>query len=208
MVSAPNLRQCLENQGYRELAAAHLLAIGVVYAPTLDDKQMLADHARDELRHFEVVSGMYEEAYRVALEPVVAARLAGLPQPSSWLEASLASYVFDRAVFCQLEVYQAASDLSLRRLAAATVEQEREHQRAAEVALIDQSKDGAFVAETAQEFLSHWFAVALRSLDSTDPSLTTRVVEDVRSTLAACGLQVPEVIELSVTRTARAQPSR
>lgn len=206
MAHALNLRQSLENQGYRELAAAHLLAIGVVYAPTLDDKQMLADHARDELRHFEIVAGMYEEACRVALEPVVSARLAGLPRPSSWLEASLASYVFDRAVFGQLEAYQTSSDLALRRLAAATVEREREHQRAAEVALIDQSKEPTFVIETAQELLSHWFAVALRSLDSTDPDLVARVVEDMRPTLSACGLLVPRVIELSMTRPVAPAP--
>ena len=42
----------LEQQGYRELVSAHLFAAGLPLAPTIDDKHMLAEHARDGLRRF------------------------------------------------------------------------------------------------------------------------------------------------------------
>src|ERR1700742_3119720 len=102
--SLPHQRlvEILERQGYRELVSAHLFAGAVLLAPTIDDKHMLAEHAREELAHFEVVATLYEKVAGRGLFDAVSARAAMMPSPSSWLEAAVAGYLVDRAAAVQL----------------------------------------------------------------------------------------------------------
>ena len=188
------LLSILESQGYRELVSAHLFAGGVAFAPTVDDKQMLADHAREELHHFEAVSAVYEDLSGEALEGIVGGRVAGFPRPSSWLETAIAGFLFDRAVFCQLKSYEAMGDNRLYALVLHIIEHEREHQKAAEATLRDLCRTPAFVPETAQEHLYHWLSIARRALDWSSRDAEETFIESVGPVVRDCGLSLGDTV--------------
>jgi 1,2-phenylacetyl-CoA epoxidase catalytic subunit len=186
------LRQILENQGYRELISAHLFATGVPLAPTIDDKQMLANHAREELHHFEVVSTRYEDLGGQRLFETVSPRTHDAPVPRSWLETAVAGYLFDRAVAIQLGAYKKLGDSRLAELVDEILEHEHEHQAAAESALLDECRSNPASVKTAGSHVAYWYRVAVGVLD--DPERTGVLAEyngSIQATLKACGLSVP-----------------
>jgi 1,2-phenylacetyl-CoA epoxidase catalytic subunit len=193
-MTLPNdhLRKILEDQGYRELVSAHLFAAGVPLAPTIDDKQMLANHAREELHHFEVVSSRYEDLGGERLFETLSPRVNKTPLPASWLETAIAGYLFDRAVAIQLSAYKTLGDARLDRLVDEILEHEHEHQAAAETALLDECRSNPASVQAAGPHVTHWFAIAREVLDEASRE---RVLADYRTsiqaTLVACGLSVP-----------------
>lgn len=186
------LRQILENQGYRELISAHLFATGVPLAPTIDDKQMLANHAREELHHFEVVSTRYEDIGGQRLFETVSPRTHDAPVPRSWLETAVAGYLFDRAVSVQLSAYKKLGDSRLDVLVDEILEHEHEHQAAAESALLDECRSNPASVKAAGSHVAYWYRVAVDVLD--DPERSGVLAEyrsSIQATLKACGLSVP-----------------
>lgn len=185
----------LESQGYRELVSAHLFATGVALAPTIDDKHMLADHAREELAHFEVVATLYEKIAGRGLYDVVSARAASVPSPGSWLEAAVAGYLVDRAASVQLAEYRALTDARLDPVIHQILEHEHEHQTAAETALLDQCREGSAASASVGLHVARWYPLAVSVLDGVGPD-AARVrgvfAASVRSTLAACGVSPPD----------------
>lgn len=170
---AARLLRLLENQGLRELVSAHLFANAVALAPTLDDKHMLADHAREELAHFERVALVYEEVGGASLFDAVGARAARVPLPASWLEAAVAGYLIDRAAAVQLAAYRGQPDPQLAAMIAGILEHENEHLEAAEVTLREQCRPAA-AREQAAAFVERWFARGVELLDDGDPEGTVR----------------------------------
>ena len=189
------MARVLESQGYRELVTAHLFSSGVALAPTLDDKHMLADHAREELGHFEVVSTLYDRLFGKSLYEIVSERARRVALPASWLESAVAGYIVDRAAAIQLTDYKRLPDERLGRLVDEILEHEHEHQSAAETALLDQCKSDPKASELAAAFVARWFQAALDVLDGDDPESRGRVVaqlvESLRPTLSACRLTLP-----------------
>ncbi len=184
----------LESQGYRELVSAHLFATGVPLAPTIDDKHMLADHAREELAHFEAVSALYEKLSGRSLYDLVAARAASVPSPSSWLEAAVAGYLVDRAASVQLTEYRSHAEPRLEPLIHQILEHEHEHQTAAETALLDRCRSGADDAGRAAELVARWYPIALGVLDAGSDDrakVAAAFAASVRTTLIACGVTPP-----------------
>jgi 1,2-phenylacetyl-CoA epoxidase catalytic subunit len=185
----------LESQGYRELVTAHLFASGVALAPTIDDKHMLADHAREELGHFEVVSTLYERLGANGLYEKVAERARAVPSPASWLESAVAGYLVDRAAALQLTDYKRLADARLTTLVDDILEHEHEHQAAAETALVDQCRNNPSAARAAQAHVARWYEVALEVLDGAGgpdgARLAALFADSVRPTLTTCGLSLP-----------------
>jgi 1,2-phenylacetyl-CoA epoxidase catalytic subunit len=184
------LLEVLESQGYRELVSAHLFAGGVRVAPTIDDKHMLAEHAREELSHFEVVAALYEQVAGRNLYEVVAPRAEAMPVPSSWLETTVAAYLVDRAAAVQLAAYQKLGDARLEGLIHKILDHEHEHQAAAETALLDQCRATAERASLARRHVESWYPVAQSVMDAAG-SNTAAFADSVRPILSACGLGIP-----------------
>lgn len=182
----------LESQGFRELVSANLFATGVALAPSIDDKHMLADHAREELGHFEIVAGLYEQVAGKPLFDVVASRASEVPSPSTWLEAAVAGYLIDRAAAVQLRDYKRVEDPRLDAVIDQILEHEHEHMAAAETALVDQCRADPVVAKHAEVHVARWFSIAKGVLDEGPDA--PRIAEDfaasIRSALAAAGLSL------------------
>jgi 1,2-phenylacetyl-CoA epoxidase catalytic subunit len=192
--AAERLLPILESQGVRELVSAHLLAAGLPLAPTIDDKHMLADHAREELAHFEVVGRLYEQLTGNALYEVVARRANEVPVPQSWLEAAVAAYLVDRAAALQLREYQQVGDPRLDQVIDSVLEHEHEHMTAAETALVDQCRATPTSAKQASAHVARWFGIARRLLDGgTDARVAHAFAASVQATLTACGIELPAV---------------
>ena len=178
----------LENQGFRELAAAHLLAAGVALAPTIDDKQMLAAHVREELSHFETIATVYEELGGSDLLPLVEDRVRELRTPTSWDEMVVAAFVFDLAVYHQLVSYRELSHIVLRRVVESGLANELAHQKAAEAMFIDafRARTRAEGPEGISEHLAMWLQLALGALDDQEDS-APRDVSDAGGAVEAGG---------------------
>jgi 1,2-phenylacetyl-CoA epoxidase catalytic subunit len=191
-LSDERFRKILEDQGYRELVSAHLFATGVPLAPTIDDKQMLANHAREELHHFEVVAGRYEDLGGQRLFEAVSPRAHNAPVPGSWLETAVAGYLVDRAVAVQLLAYKKHGDARLDRLVDEILEHEHEHQAAAETAFLDECRSNPGAIKAASAHVAHWYRIALEVIDETDrDAVLTEYRKSIQATLQACGLSVP-----------------
>jgi 1,2-phenylacetyl-CoA epoxidase catalytic subunit len=185
----------LERQGFRELVSAHLFAAGVLLAPSIDDKHMLADHAREELGHFEVVAAIYEKLTDRPLHEAVRERAAAIPTPGTWLEAAVAGFLIDRAAASQLLEYKNTDDARVSSIIDEITEHEHEHMSATGTALLDQCRGKPQVARSAQAHLARWFEIAESLLDHSaktgDSRAARAFVESVKPTLAACGLSLP-----------------
>jgi 1,2-phenylacetyl-CoA epoxidase catalytic subunit len=188
--------QLLERQGFRELVSSHLFAAGVGLAPTLDDKIMLLEHAREELSHFEAVAVLYEKLTSQSLFEHASPHAAQIPQPTTWLEAAVAGFLVDGAAAAQLRDYLGIGDTRLAAVVREIHEHEHEHKAAAETALLDQCRGNPAAALAARPLISRWYRVALSVLDAQTGPDAERVArafaEGVRETLAECGLSVPE----------------
>jgi 1,2-phenylacetyl-CoA epoxidase catalytic subunit len=193
-LSDERLIALLERQGYRELVSAHLFGAGVPLAPSIDDKHMLLAHAQEELTHFEVVSGLYERLAGRSLHDAVRDRAAEVPVPVTWLEATVAGFLIDRAAASQLLEYRSADDPRLSLVVDEITEHEHEHMTAVGTSLLDLCSGKPEVPRTATAHLAKWFDIAKGLLDSPkggDSRAATAFVDGIRPTLAACGLSLP-----------------
>lgn len=201
---SPDMKSLLERQGYRELVSANLFASGVALAPTLEDKLMLAEHSREELHHLELVAEAYEELTGRDLMEVIRPKAAEVPVPAEWNEMVIAGFLFDRAVFVQVERYRAYAGHDVSALATRLVEREDEHQSALDAALIDLRKSPAWSGKTVQQHIEKWYAVAAEALDPIESfaeardepmpesaDVTGEYAASVGPTIIACGLALP-----------------
>jgi 1,2-phenylacetyl-CoA epoxidase catalytic subunit len=155
----------LENQGFRELACAEILSAGVRFAPSIDEKQVFARHALEELEHFETVAAIYEDLLGENLLDVVRPRLDKVPHPSSWAELVIAALLFDRANFHQLRVHRSANDPLVARTAERLLRDEPDHLAASEAALAELGRSSPSSLGQVQYHLATWLSIAQRAFD-------------------------------------------
>jgi hypothetical protein len=139
----------------------------VRWAPSVDDKQVFARHALEELEHFETVGSLYEELVGENLLDVVRARVEKVPFPGSWEELVIGALLFDRANFHQLRT--AASKIHCVRMAERLLRDEPDHLAASE-ALAELSR----LPEPLGAVRYHaatWLSVAQRSFDDKSEDL-------------------------------------
>jgi 1,2-phenylacetyl-CoA epoxidase catalytic subunit len=158
----------LENQGFRELACAEILSAGVRYAPSIDDKQIFARHALEELEHFEAVAAVYEDLVGTNLLDVVRERVEKVPHPGSWAELVIAALLFDRANFHQLRVLRAANDPLIARIAERLMRDEPDHLAASEAALAEVGRSTPSLLGQVRYHLATWLSIAQRAFDRDD----------------------------------------
>ncbi len=105
------VRQMMESQAYRELAAAQMFGYGLQYVPELKWLKFMTWHIREEMEHYEVVVKMYREFTGQSVEPIVNARLAQKPIEfaASWFELAMAQFLYDRGGFWQLKEYESCA---------------------------------------------------------------------------------------------------
>jgi 1,2-phenylacetyl-CoA epoxidase catalytic subunit len=156
----------LENQGFRELACAEILSAGVRHAPSIDEKQVFARHALEELEHFETVSAVYEDLTNGNLFEVVRERVGKVPDPGSWAELVIAALLFDRANFHQLRVHRAANDPVIARMAERLLRDEPDHLAASEAALAEVARSTPMLLGQVRYHLATWLSIAQRAFDS------------------------------------------
>ena len=155
----------LENQGFRELAAARLFSAGVLLAPSLDEKQMFGRHSLEELTHFEVVASAYAGLTSKELHEAVAQRADAVPMPSVWTELVVAGFLLDRAVIQQLKAYQTSTDGWLAGLANMIVAHENDHLSALEDTLRELCRAHESDAKAVKAHVERWLPIALETFD-------------------------------------------
>src|SRR3954465_12960839 len=95
------VRQMMESQAYRELAAAQMFGYGLQFVPELRWLKFMTWHIREEMEHYEVVGKMYRELTEESVEPIVQTRLMQKPIAfaTSWFELAMAQFFYDRGGF-------------------------------------------------------------------------------------------------------------
>jgi ring-1,2-phenylacetyl-CoA epoxidase subunit PaaA len=161
---ADTVRQMMESQAYRELAAAHLFGYGLRYVPSLKWLKFMTWHIREETEHYEAVVRMYNQFTGESVEPVVHARLDKKPLPfvESWLELSMAQFLYDRGGFWQLQEYEGCSFLPYREVIGKIIKEERGHQRLGEEIVVELCEGGSFDAEK-QAVFEKWLKIGMLS---------------------------------------------
>jgi 1,2-phenylacetyl-CoA epoxidase catalytic subunit len=151
---------------------------------------MLAEHAREELSHFEVVAALYEQVAGKNLYEIVAPRAQEMPVPASWLETAVAAYLVDRAAAVQLAAYQKLGDGRLEAMIHKILDHEHEHQTAAETALLDQCSGTRERASLARQHVERWYPLACSVMDTAGANVEA-FAASVRPILSTCGLGIP-----------------
>jgi 1,2-phenylacetyl-CoA epoxidase catalytic subunit len=193
--------QLLENQGYRELTAAHALGAGLGLAPTLDDKMLLLEEAAVELEHFEASAELYHEIGAGELFPVVEPRVAEVLLPSSWLELAVVRFLFDRARKFKLREHHSSRLQSYTAILHTNVAHEEPHQAAGEWIFRDLCRDDLGRRPEAQAHFDRWLRISIFSFGPSD--VLPHYLGDLVPTLAACGLHLPhDAAELDLEKAA------
>src|SRR5437764_12358817 len=93
------VRQMMESQAYRELAAAQMFGYGLQFVPQLKWLKFMTWHITEEMEHYEVVVRMYKQFTGESVEPHVNERLSKKPIEfaQSWFQLAMAQFLYDRA---------------------------------------------------------------------------------------------------------------
>ncbi len=203
----------LESHGRHELASAHVLAAAVPLAPSLDDKILLIEHAREELDHFESAAVLYEELDAGDLLSKVAPGAARVPRAESWLEVAFVQFLFCRAGKLQLREYAGSTYRPYAEIVAKILREEEEHGAAGEATLRELCREPPH-AEKAQACFERWLRISLLSFASwtaagrQGATLGLRAREsgavirdylaDIAPAISACALRLPSRRELGI----------
>ncbi len=158
------VRQMMESQAYRELAAAQLFGHGLQYVPEIKWLKFMSWHIREELEHYEAVVKMYRQFTGEDVQPKVNARLAQRPieMASSWFELAMAQFLFDRGGFWQLNEYELCSFLPYREIVGKIIHEEAGHQGLGERIVVESCQIGKYDAEK-QPVFEKWLRQGLLS---------------------------------------------
>lgn len=203
--------QLLETQGCGELATAQVFGASLRFAPSLDDKVLLADQAREKLEHFEALAALYEDMGAGDLLSAVEPRAADVPVPASWLEVVVFQFLFDRAGKFQIQECRSSSCAPYAEVVRRILADEEFHGAAGEAILRDLCQadhpDPA-LRPLAQTHLERWLRASLLSFGGSDSPNDRRAVElglkarpaadvlreylrDLQPALEACALRFP-----------------
>ncbi len=203
------VKQMMESQAYRELAAAQMFGFGLQFVPSLRWLKFMTWHIREEMEHYEAVVKMYERLIGASVEPIVNQRLAARPIEfaRSWFELAMAQFLYDRGGFWQLREYEECCFLPYREVIGKILEEEAGHQGLGERIVVELCRSGAHEAEK-QQWFEKWLRLGLLSfgrpggegnayavsagLKKHDSGEVMQLfIDDIKPAVKACGLRFP-----------------
>lgn len=210
------VRQMMESQAYRELAAAQMFGYGLQFVPTLKWLKFMTWHIREEMEHYEVVVRMYQEVTGQSVEPVVHARLAQKPIEfaTSWFELAMAQFLYDRGGFWQLREYDECSFEPYRHTIGKILEEEAGHQALGERIVVQLCRSGEHEADKQRHFekwlrqgllsfgrpasegSSYAISVGLKKRDAAQ--VMQDFLDDIKPAVKASGLTIPALSRLGI----------
>ncbi len=178
------LARALHCAALRQTATLRAACAAVTHAPTLDDCAAAVDRMREELDHLEDSADLYRELFEAELTEQIAQASAQLPQPTSWLDASVAQLVLCLASQLEashrLKTTRSVDRQQLRRLA-----QESEHVDAARAALAGLRTP--MHADAIQAAFARWLPLAFATLEE---DVHPAYREALRRDVAALGVEL------------------
>ena len=206
------LRRMMESQAYREIMAVNLVGHSLKFVPDAATKTACIHDLEEELEHFEAVASLYEAEGHGDVMDAIQDRLDRVPYPESWLELAMAQFLYDRAGGQHLEEYTECTWEPYAGIVGKILAEEEEHESFGEETLLEMSKSNPDFQDAAQPLFEKWlrvgclsfgrpgtpdsdFAVA-EGLKKHDPAEVIQAfIDDIRPTVAACGLAFPERLE-------------
>ena len=158
----------LRGQAWRERGAAELFEAALPLVPAGRWRAIIEGHVREERAHYARVVEVWSTAFGeppAELDAWVTARLAERPLPrvGSFLELSMAQFLFDRAGRWQLSEYLSSSFLPHRALARAIVDEERGHEDTGARLVVELGAAPGADHAAAQAAFDRWLEIALLS---------------------------------------------
>jgi 1,2-phenylacetyl-CoA epoxidase catalytic subunit len=203
------VKQMMESQAYRELAAAQMFGYGLQFVPSLRWLKFMTWHIREEMEHYEVVVKMYQSLVGESVEPIVNRRLSSKPIEfaASWFELAMAQFLYDRGGFWQLKEYDECSFLPYRATIGKIIEEEAGHQGLGERIVVELCRSGQF-EDVKQKWFDKWLRLGLLSfgrpktegnayatsigLKKHDSGEVMQLfIDDIKPAVKACGLGFP-----------------
>jgi 1,2-phenylacetyl-CoA epoxidase catalytic subunit len=210
------LRQMMQSQAYRELAAAQMFGFGLQFVPELKWLKFMTWHIREEMEHYEDVVKMYLEFTGESVEPAVNARLQGKPIDfaQSWYELAMAQFLYDRGGFWQLREYEECSYLPYRKVIQKIIKEEKGHQSLGERIVVELTRTGKYDADKQRVF-DKWLRQGLLSfgrpatdgaryaievgIKKRDPGpVMADFIDDIKPAVKACGLVFPTMESIGI----------
>jgi 1,2-phenylacetyl-CoA epoxidase catalytic subunit len=210
------VRQLMESQAYRELAAAQLFGHGLKFVPGIKYQKFMTWHITEEMQHYEMVVRMYTEATGESVEPIVWQRLSQRPVPlvESWFELAMAQFLYDRGGFWQLQEYEDCSFEPYRQIVGKIIREERGHQGLGEEIAVELCQSGEY-NNIKQESFNRWLRQGLLSfgrphtegaqyaievgLKKRDAGEVMRdFIEDIKPAMRAARLEFPILKEIGI----------
>jgi 1,2-phenylacetyl-CoA epoxidase catalytic subunit len=210
------LRQMMQSQAYRELAAAQMFGFGLQFVPELRWLKFMTWHIREEMEHYEDVVKMYREFAGESVEPSVMQRLKQKPIEfaQSWYELAMAQFLYDRGGFWQLREYEACSYEPYRKTIEKIIKEEKGHQALGERIVVELTATGAFDSEK-QAVFEKWLRQGLLSFGRPDTegaryaisvglkrrdagAVMQDFIDDIKPAVKACGLQFPPLDRIGI----------
>ena len=210
------VRQMIESQAYRELAAAQMFGYGLQFVPELRWLKFMTWHIREEMEHYEVVVKMYREVTGESVEPIVNRRLSERPIAfaESWFELAMAQFLYDRGGFWQLKEYEECSFEPYRKAVGKILKEEAGHQGLGERIVVELCRTGRF-EPVKQAMFDKWLKQGLLSfgrpnteggnyaigvgLKKRDAAVVMQdFLDDIKPAVKACGLAFPKLSDIGV----------
>ena len=147
--------------GLRELTQAKLFGLGIGLAPTLDKCQLMANHAREALTHFEIVSAFYAESHGSSLHSAVRTQVTQASTPADWCALLVAGLFIGRVSQQELQILQSGADAQLAALADNLLTDEVEYIQSIERTLTELCQRGQVDCGVLAGHVDHWLPWAL-----------------------------------------------
>ena len=158
------LKQMIESQAYRELAAAHLFGYGLQFVPHWEGIEFITESLHEEIEHYELVRKMSVDLIGEDMTPGVVERVAKRPVPfaNSWFELAMAAFLYDRGGYWQLKEYEDCSFLPYRQIIRSIIGDEEGHQGIGEQNVIALCRAGEY-SQVKQTYFEKWIRYGLLS---------------------------------------------
>jgi len=210
------LKQMIESQAYRELAAAHLFGYGLQFVPHWEGIEFITHSLHEEIEHYEAVRKMAIDLIGEDLTSSVVERVAKRPVPfaNSWFELAMAAFLYDRGGYWQLKEYEDCSFLPYRQIIRGIIGDEEGHQGIGEQNVIELCRTGEY-AQVKQTYFEKWIrygllsfgrpktegnrfaiSVGLKKRDSGE--VMQDFINNIKPTVKACGLMFPTPEEMEL----------
>jgi hypothetical protein len=208
------LRRIVERLAYRQLMAANIRGHGMKFVPDVEEKIPLAQDLEHSLRILRDVEGLYASVGGADLSLAVRSQMERIPYPTSRLELAVCLALCDRAERVVAEGYVGSASKSLAAIARSLLDMDRTSTKRGEELLVEFCKEVGN-RPAAQQMFNRWLTITLLALgrpgtpgDKRSIALKLRTkhcadsvreyLDDLKSLMAACHLQLPSVTTLGV----------